>query len=302
MKKELKLIKEQNNNFTKTIEDNKSDLIQLQNQVNEKTEKINSLQEEKNHIYMSMLDKLSVFEIMDIMNIEELSTNQTDDFSQKLFKKFFEEISGQWYSEEYLELICNKDFFGNYIYIYNFYNIEEENEYGYSIWNGWDGVGFELNKIKRTDDNCYTLFRDDNNIEFTIYIEDDKIIKIVINGEDEPDKSDVLYNIHMKIEDYINDKVLKGTYKDDNGDIYRFTDNKKAVWPNRTFFYEPHCYLSDWDCNPIRIVNENTKLETGELLGYLFIDDKLHIYEIKIGAPMGYKSGDEPILILEKIE
>jgi len=98
------------------------------------------------------------------------------------------------------------------------------------------------------------------------------------------------------IESYLREHIFSGTYKDENGRIYRFTSDGNAYFPSNTFTYyvgfDHTFYKFDWFND-----ETNRKLYSFERSG-----DRLKIYETH-GEPDGpgpIKADSVPVLDLIK--
>ena len=128
--------------------------------------------------------------------------------------------------------------------------------------------------------------------------EDDDYLTVNINKNGIVDVNEmgvIFHKIDCSEDEYINRYLLCGKYQDEDGNIYTFTENCTAVWPDRTFRYSFRlCMFSDMNMIPV---------EDGPEENYAFehIDDKLYFYH-SYADVMDFVAEDEPFLVLEKYE
>lgn len=247
----------------------------------------------------------SIFDFMKGQNTTELSLNDPDKTKAEELRKFLTNLGNCfYYGEFFINGINNKE-----IFIGNIFGVQPsafKNTYSclIAIETKDEGIAIYFNAIRTTNiPDQYEIFNtnkpnEDLGIYFTV--SDDKILKIITPYGN-------YFKLEIPIDDYINNKNLLGTYQDKDGKTYRFTSDKQAIWPDRTFSYfifnKNYPESSDlWEeCNPICVINKDTQKTTGEYFGYKFVTGKLYIYKVYKGQPFGYYIEGDPILILEKV-
>lgn len=151
------------------------------------------------------------------------------------------------------------------------------------------GVPLYFDRVTRIDNkNCLTLFNGDESCNIAFEASDVVINKLVREYEDYKR----IYTNIADIDDFINASMLLGVYKDVEGNIYEFTWDRKAVWPEVTFDYTLNNQFTYLECTPF--------LFSGGSYGFQWLEDKLYFYEIEDSPPSEYTRAEEPFLVLEK--
>ena len=178
-----------------------------------------------------------------------------------------------------------------------------QNSHEVAIWGPFEGDGGIIKEAALLSKNKIELIFFDTTI---MRLDGQKIIFITDNLEN-PQKITLEYKgkkinfVKLKgtLEDYINLITLVGKYKDHNGNIYVFNENKTAVWPNKNFKYEIG-FDPIWSSDDfIYVIGENNK-STNIIYCYEWKDDRLYIYN-GISDRDGYSRTDL-YAVLQKCE
>lgn len=92
----------------------------------------------------------------------------------------------------------------------------------------------------------------------------------------------VFVKLTSSFEQLCNEKVIAGEYRDKKGDVYAFTSDGLATWPNKTYKYEvcTSYYGIDKDC--IFNCSDFDSLKNGyTAYGFKFVGKKLYLYHEK---------------------
>lgn len=253
--------------------------------------------------------KSSVFDFMKEKNIDELLLTDGAGVDEKMLQAFIAAIQGYYYGEDFLNSINTKSIFAYNVcsVVYN----EESNIYGVTdtifdciiARESENTMDIRFNSIKVTDqENKYQVFDKDNpNEERTVFfiVSGSEVTKIMTPTGN-------YTKMNMTLDDFINTKNLSGEYRDQNNKTYRFTSDKQAIWPDQSFSYVildfnyPECNDFWEECNPICVIDKDTKKATGKYYGYKFVNDELYIYNVRPGEPWGYYPEEKPVLVLHK--
>ena len=155
-----------------------------------------------------------------------------------------------------------------------------------------DEINGSIVSIKKESDNYITLQTSDFATTLTLFCEAENNFILQKDG-----------TLYRKLPDSKNDylnRFLAGTYQDDAGNEYIFTNERKAIFPDITFDY----ILFDeyyWpECNMILQKDESGRPTYMVNYGYRFIDNQLYLYHIELAEPFGYDI-KECFTILHKI-
>jgi hypothetical protein len=105
--------------------------------------------------------------------------------------------------------------------------------------------------------------------------------------------------INSRPEEYVNQIMLAGNYKDKDGKIYTFKGNQTAAWPDRSFQYE---VILDSDAGDKEYGYFYTRAKNQLTVYYCFkiIDQKLYLYNAGIDEAGRYVCTEPSFAELEK--
>lgn len=239
----------------------------------------------------NLLKDLSVYDIMSALGIESLYANEASSLNAYLFQRIYKEMNnGIWYIDEYIELIEAKKPTEETGDLYRFFYDEENSRY--TTWfipfiGG--GAPSYFDRVTRIDDKkSLALFDGDRSCYIAFEASDSVINKLVYEYNDYKR----VYTSITDVDDFINASMLLGVYKDAEGNVYEFTRDRKAVWPEGTFDYTLYQVIPYMECTPF--------VFEGGSYGFQRIEDKLYFYEIEDLPPDAYTRVEKPFLVLEK--
>lgn len=242
-------------------------------------------------LILNLLNDISVFDIMMSLGIESLDAYDASHLKAYLFRRVYKEMnSGRWCIDEYIELIEAKKPTEGTADTYSFYYDEEKRRYVCAFIPAFGGgVPLYFDRVTIIDNkNFLTLFNGDESCNIAFEASDVVINKLTYENKDFMR----IYKNIADIDDFINASMLLGVYKDAKGNVYEFTSDRKAIWPEGTFYYRLIDQFTYIGCSPF--------LFSGGTYGFQWLEDKLYFYEIEDSPPNEYTRAEEPFLVLEK--
>ena len=187
-------------------------------------------------------------------------------------------------------------------------NIEWE-----QIYNFHEGLKLPLDGFKKMVDDSYMPVLNKSEVDY-YSVKDDRLVftgnpidKIEWNFKDKNTNPGELKNLKFvraepNVETFINRYAIAGKYKDEQGHIYTFSEEGKAVWPDKTFDYETGLdfILTKFDY----FFNESEyEINKPVIVGFEWINNKLHLFKgFDNEQTGGFLKENKPYLILTPIE
>lgn len=100
-----------------------------------------------------------------------------------------------------------------------------------------------------------------------------------------------------KLERYINKRILAGTYRDQQGKIYTFTEEGQAQWPDTSFQYTIGIDCTFTDLDYIRITMEKRKLL---FYSFTFEQGQLKIFRSHVNEDDWLEKDKQPLYVLRQ--
>jgi hypothetical protein len=183
-----------------------------------------------------------------------------------------------------------------------FYIRKDKNQYVFNaVVEFHQGIGWIITDLIRLSKEKFYEFKLDNGrtIQFNVIDENQvKINRISIIDKDNKTIFVRIYDKEQEIQEYVNNMILAGEYKDSSGKLYRFKNNNIAQWPNRTFEYR---------LNLDPVFNQfdyfETKEKQSEIFGFEFVEGDLYIFKTKSRVNTeGLDKETKPFLILRPVK
>ena len=191
---------------------------------------------------------------------------------------------------------------------------DDKFQWGSSTWNFHEGWIYNILKFENVHkNNKYIIFIDNiGNDSFALQVNNnnEKIESIQffdkVNYKDKQvvKKDNYIRVNEQDVSEYVNNELFVGTYQDNQGNKYVFTNEGKAIWPNKTFFYyvKLDSFMAE---NDSIIVFRKDKDHNRVVLSYSFEfqNDNLLFYE-EDDTDDGVipEKAKKPFLILKKLE
>ncbi len=242
----------------------------------------------------------SVFAEIRDKNFGILTEKNINADNADLFQRLMSDISGNYYRKDFFTAIENRGYYNDLLLTLTIYHEDDYSGFYFEDWSGAGGDGTEpVTSVRATFENDqYLIYLNDLSENMILLVEDDTVVEIST-------PYGIYQRYDLSIDDYINQHLLVGTYANAAGETYQFTEDRQAIWPDRTFQYNllDLSYLNVWyEHNAIYKLDAAGESASDEFYSYEIVGDELYLYQDRNSERDGDYTVDELIAVLTKIE